>query len=851
MNTWKKNSLTSEPLYGEKKNRMFQRPLVPLFIAFAGGILLGHFQSLACEHSVIPILLGFSFLATIILLIPQSLKAPCLIIIFLLAGALIDQGTHRPSKILSYATQREKVTIEGTVLVPPRITEKRARLNVRAHCLFVKGRRIFTDEKIFVSVYNHPAYVRPGEKIRFPARLRPFKNFNNPGRYDYESAMRLKGFSCAAAVSDGRYIVPMGPGYLTFIQRITEMLQGPVRAFFENELSPRDNAIFRALILGERQEITDQLREPFNRTGLGHLLAVSGLHIGLVAWISFFLFKAILSRSYKLSLKTDIRKICALMTCLPVLGYALIAGFQVSSLRAMIMVLVFLLSVILKREKDRWSTLALAGLIILAADPHAIFSISFQLSFIAVGGILWLTPPIMTRFAANINLSQNKKTGMLQHALFYIVGLAAASLAATIILLPILSLYFHRISLVTLPANIMTVPILGLWILPMGMLSCLVLPLSHQLACIFIHLGTLGLHIMMEIIGFWSSIPWSSIMMVTPNIYEIFIYYALIFFIFFIRRFYWAKRGFAAVILIVFIDIACWTYKVHFNKELRVTFLDVGQGNAALIEFPFGRKMLIDGGGFPGDSFDVGRMVIGPFLLHSKITRIHYLVLSHPQSDHMNGLRFIASHFHPGEFWYNGDMVKTPSFLELMEIIKSREIRTFLPGDLKGGRNINGARVEILHPPPTIPLARSFDAADLNNNSLVLKISYKGKALLFPGDLEYKGEKILISNAGGLLKSDILLSPHHGSRTSSSPRFLELVHPRICVISSGKGNFFGFPHKETLKRLKEIGCKTIRIDKTGAVCVEVGPQHLYIDTFLEKECLPNRTSPQAYKDLNQ
>jgi competence protein ComEC len=212
------------------------------------------------------------------------------------------------------------------------------------------------------------------------------------------------------------------------------------------------------------------------------------------------------------------------------------------------------------------------------------------------------------------------------------------------------------------------------------------------------------------------------------------------------------------------------------------------------------------------------------------------MVLTHPQADHMNGLRFIARNFHPNEFWYNGDEVGKASFKELIAIVETKKIKRLLPTDLTDGRDINGVSVEILHPNPhTCPRKTFARGTELNNNSLVLKITFKGKSFLFPGDLESQGEEVLISNTGKALKSDILLSPHHGSKTSSSKEFLQMVQPRVCVISSGEGNFFGFPHQQTLKRLGEVGCKVIRIDQAGAVKCTVDQTGFKISTFLKNK----------------
>jgi competence protein ComEC len=805
-----------------------------MLLSFTGGILVSYKALHSYPDLSIPIFLSVVFSLLAYLFLPSRLRLYCLFLAFFLTGIMLEQGKHSPSRLMPFATQRTKATIEGTVLEPIRIINNMARLKVKADLLFVEDKTVPVNDNVSVSIYNHIPSVRPGERIRFPARLRPFKNFNNPGRYDYESAMRLKGFTCAASASDGRRIVPMGPGHLSFPRGLIEKIQRPVRDFLSKRLNDQDYALFRALILGERQGINQELRELFNQTGLGHVLAVSGLHIGLVAWMTFFLFKWTLSRSYNLPLKTDLLRITALLTCLPVIGYTFLAGYQISGQRAMTMALIFLWSLIFRREKDVWSTLAFAALVILTIDPHAIFSISFQLSFSAVIGILWLAPPLLNKILSPLETTQSKNT-IFKRLYIYFIGLFVVSLSATIFLLPLTIFYFHRVSLVTIPANLTVVPILGLWVLPFGLLCVAALPFSFEIAGLFLQLGTWGLHTMIEIIRFWAGFPWSNLWMITPSFSEFFMFYSLMLLLFFIKRWSWAKKGILALVLLILLDIGYWTYSVGFNKQLKVTFLDVGQANSALVEFPMGKKMLIDGGGFSRGHFDVGRMVVAPYLWHSKIRRIDYLVLSHPQADHMNGLRFIASNFHPKEFWYNGDEVEKASFKELMAIIESKKIKKFLPADLAGGREINGVKVEIIHPFPHTHSTELFDRGTrLNNNSLVLKISYGGQSFLFPGDLERQGEEVLVSNAGQVLKSDILLSPHHGSKSSSSKEFLRMVRPRICVISSGDGNFFGFPHQQTLESLRAIGCRVIRIDQAGAVQCRVGGNKFEISTFVKK-----------------
>lgn len=713
--------------------------------------------------------------------------------------------------------------MEGALLEPPKVHEKTAKLIVMAQTVFFQGKSIPTKEKLLVSVYrNTPENLSPGEVLRIPARLGAFKNFNNPGSYDYETAMKIKGFSCAGAVSDGRFIVPGGKGSLPFPYGYLEILRQPLREFFHRTLAPEDEELFRALILGERQGIDQDLREPFILTGLGHVLAVSGLHIGLVSWVAFFFFSWLLTRSYFLTLAINVRKAAALLTCGPVILYASLAGLQVSCQRAMIMALVFFGSVLLDREKDTWSTLALAAFIVLAIEPMAVFSIGFQLSFTAVVGILWLAPPFLSRKTdPPENQSRLKRFSFrLKRG---ITGLVVICLAAQIILLPLIVQYFHRVSPVALFANITTIPLLGFWIIPAGLLSALLLPLSTSSAGLVLHIGATGLHTMMAIIRFWSQLPFASIWMVTPNALETGLFYGLLFCIFFLKKWRWTRPALVFVCVAVFLDTGYWIYTTTFRHQFRVTFLDVGQGNAALVEFSGGKRMIIDGGGFPGSGFDVGRNVVAPFLWHEKIMGVDYLVLSHPQVDHLNGLVFLAEAFRPKEFWYNGDYSRDAAFSGLMNLISSRGIDILLPASLSHGRKISGVNVEILHPPPHHVSHPPFPTKrwSLNDRSLVLRLSYHEKAFLFPGDIEQQGEETLLKTAQGNLRSNVLLSPHHGSNTSNSEEFLAAVAPEICVISCGEKNRFGFPHSSTLQKLRLRKCRILRTDREGAIQVTV------------------------------
>ncbi len=570
--------------------------------------------------------------------------------IFLLIGINCEINDPVLSGLPQIIDGHEKVVIEGTIYSPPRVRANTATLPIRAEKVFLPKEIRSVKINLLAKIYGYKGGLRVGERIRFPAKLKGFKNFNNPGCFDYRSHMRRQGLSFMATISDGQYVVPIGKGDLGFVTTTLEKIRAPVRRFFRERLSYTRRPLYEALILGERQGLTPELREPFDRSGVGHIMAVSGLHLGLVAWLFFLSLRWLLSLSYRLTLMTDIRKWAAIMTTFPVIGYGLITGPQVSSQRAMVMVLVFLWSFILGRQKDVWSSLCLAALLILAVKRDSLFATSFQLSFIAVAGILWLAPLILSRlpkFGMRDDASKVKQ--ILPTIVTYTVGLIAVTAAATVITVPLIAHHFQRFSAVALPANLTVVPIIGLWVVPLGLLSSLGVFLSSTLAGALLSLGEFGLNLAISLARFWSDIPWSSISVIRPNWLEILLLYGLFFLgIHFTRsRVY---RVFLAIFLVLLCaDMGYWVYQTRLNKNLRITILDAGRADVALIQFPGSQRMLVAHNAFTHRGFDLGRIVVAPYLWQEKIKRVGCLLVTDPQRPPTDKLQFMIDNFRPRE----------------------------------------------------------------------------------------------------------------------------------------------------------------------------------------------------------
>jgi competence protein ComEC len=282
----------------------------------------------------------------------------------------------------------------------------------------------------------------------------------------------------------------------------------------------------------------------------------------------------------------------------------------------------------------------------------------------------------------------------------------------------------------------------------------------------------------------------------------------------------------------VILDVGYWSYERFWRRELRVTFFDVGQGSSALLELPRGHNVLLDGGGFADNaSFDTGKYIIAPYLLQRKIKTVHTIFLTHPNSDHLNGLIYIARHFNVRRAITNNEPSQTQGYRLFMEALENNDIELPRYQDMQRVIRIGDVSLEILYPVPDF-LERTTREKwrNKNNNSLVVRVSLGRHSFLFPGDIMNLGEKELVLSAGNKLRSTVLMAPHHGSNTSSSLAFLQQVKPDLVVVSCGWRNRYNFPAYQVLRRYEEMDCRVVRTDLNGAVIMKTNGDDFTIRT---------------------
>lgn len=494
--------------------------------------------------------------------------------------------------------------------------------------------------------------------------------------------------------------------------------------------------------------------------------------------------------------------------------------------RAVIMVMVFLLALLFEREHDTVNTLAVAALVILVINPTALFEVSFQLSFVAVFAIFYM----LQHTALLTGLRSPPQTAFKRLALFLLVS--AAAILGT---LPLTLYYFNGTSLLGILANCLMVPLVGFLVVQLGLLAVFLLPITSTGAYWIMKASGLIMHGGLALVIPVSKCSFAAAKTVTPTVIEIGLYYALAWALLNLRRTRLAKAVLITVALLVLADAAYWATRRFGNHELRVTVMDVGQGNSALLQLPGGKCVLVDGGGFYDNRFDVGARVVAPVLWRKKIATVETLVLSHPHPDHLNGLLFVAKHFNVQEVWMTQDYVRSEPYDNFLHVISEKDIRIVQLDELLKPRVMHGVEFQCLYPPRDFLMRKGPDTwRNANNNSLVLKVSFNEVSFLFPGDIEAVAEKELATLAGSALRSDVLLVPHHGSKTSSTPKFLERVNPNIAVISAGWKNPFGFPHSRIVHRYKARGCQIFRTDQAGATTITTDGIRTSVKPFLPK-----------------
>jgi competence protein ComEC len=810
-------------------------PLVPVFIVYAIGIYIGHFSLPISSQGLILSLLILSALWALFIAMKRArLGSLTAVLFFFVLGIfsihLYLDPPRSPSDISNF-TGFDRIALEGIVDQPPQRSPTGTRLLIRSEKVILSDRHLPVEGDLLLFLKEERDPFDVGNRLRFLCKLYPPRGFHNPGGFSYERHLAFEGIHTLGFLSMKNGCLKIGEGFKNRLLLRVESWRNHIRDFLTRKASPPSSNIFQALILGEQENIPEEVKEHFILTGTAHLLAISGDQFGIVAFLSFSLLIWILKRSEFLLLSISVKKWAAGLTIPFIILYALIAGGGVSVIRAMIMLITFLLSILFGRERNLLHTLTLAAFLILIFSPPSLFDVSFQLSFLAVLSILYWVPRIL-RALKQEQVPLPSKTSLKKNIWDYLKISLLATGVAILGTTPFVAFHFNRISPLGFVTNLFVIPWVGFLVVPLSLVASIFSFFFSPLANLLLYINGFITLMLLRVLASLASIPFSSLSISTPTPFEMILFYLFLLTVVHLKKSKGIRYLLMGLCVTFFLDLTFWNIKGLFQKNLTMTFIDVGQGDSILIEFPKGKRMLIDGGGLHEDRFDIGKNVIAPFLWKKKIHRIDNLVLTHPDPDHLKGLSFIASHFSIGQFWDSGLHSDSEFYSRLEETLLRKKVGRFSLNEKTPSRIINGVQISFLNPPEKVESHRvGRNTSFFNNHSLVMKLQFKNVKVLLAGDIEKEVEYRLMREEKSL-RSDILKVPHHGSASSSTPLFLERVKPTHAILSVGERNIGRLPHPEVLKRYEQLGAKIFRTDRQGAITVMTDGEKIEVKPFL-------------------
>lgn len=718
----------------------------------------------------------------------------------------------------------QRCTLVGVVADEPLWHEEKVVFPLKLENILIQEETRSVSGTVRVTLYREEESERIltyGQNVSLRGLLVVPDGKRNPGGFDYRAYLERRGMAAAFYGEPRSLVAGDFSSEFSPVRLFALELKKTMQAVLQNHLPPRAGGLLVAILFGERQALDPAVEEAVRRSGVAHMMAVSGLHVGLLAALLFLLFKRVGLGGWPA---------CLLLISV-LFAYTYLTGLKPSTLRAFFMIAMGVGALCLGRRKDLPTAVAVAALFTLLYNPLLLFHVGMQLSYGATLSIILFAAPLQRVIGQA--LGRIPVSFIPSSWLDNLAGLTGVTIAAQIGILPLIAYYFKEISLVALPANILILPVMAL-LLGIG-LFCAVFGLVIPTAASFLTLTAYPLlAYILLLTGGFGSLSFAVTSVFSPRFSEMLLYYSLLTLvawkngelvknisILIVRVKALARRvrpfHLMAALLIIALPIAWFGLPSLPEKPLEVVFLDVGQGDAIFVRTPGGKNILLDGGGRPAYQEDierVGRLVVIPYLEHRRVRKLDLVIVSHPHEDHYGGLLAVLDSIPVELLVTSEEGVETETYNRLLTLAETRGIPRLM---LQRGDTLAlepDLDIEVLNPP-----SRFFSGtgSDVNNNSLVMQLLYREVNFLFAGDMEDAAARWMLAE-NLLAQSQILKVPHHGGYMAAFSPFLEAVNPQVAVITVGR-NPFGHPHQETLTRLQEQAVEFYRNDRHGAVTV--------------------------------
>lgn len=777
-----------------------ERPLLIPLVFLAAGSLLEYLLAISVS---IFIPLVFLFLLVSALPFRNRLLFNCLLALFwmswgMAALAPVFRDVNVSSGISAY--DGRSVLVEGIVVQRPTIMIEGERIILEVERVFTESSESAASGSLLLTISKGHGNWLPGDRIRCPVKIRIPKLLGLPGEFDYGRYLALRGINATGWIKSSESVVLMrGSARSSWHRNIDKMALRSQEFIRQSLPDPYQRGVVLALATGNQQEVSPDLAAAYVRAGVTHILSVSGFHVGVVAAVWVVLLRWLLLRWEWLALQVDLRRATLLSTLPLMLLYLFFTGGAPATARSVFMLAVVVLAAWSEREVDVLDALLLAAFVLLLQDPGVLFDISFQLSFMSLWGLIVLTPILIAPVEHLLRQGWQRM----------LVMFLAASLAAVLATMAPVLAAFHQVSFAGIPANLVVVPLLGYGA---TVLSTVAVPLSFfmpSLAGLLLKLAGWLVQLSNFFVQWISQIPVFHSFSVGNA--DLFVTIALLAVFSFVHqrrpRIFACSLLFAALLL-----IHLWPDPAMDGK-LKVTFLSVGQGDAALFQLPDGRSMLVDGGGYLRDTGrDFGEQYLVPALHSLNVKQIDVMVLTHPHPDHLGGLPAVAEQFRVREYWQGTSIGQGADYQRLIKALvgQKTQTRVLQQGDrLQVGQ---GLLVSVLSPPSRVQSDQIF-----NDDSLVLHLQQDSFSVLMMGDAGFAVEELLLKQY--ITPVTVLKVGHHGSKTATGESFLQRIKPELAVISAGAGNSFGLPADEALERISQHGVVIYRTDQQG--CIQI------------------------------
>lgn len=743
---------------------------------------------------------------------------------------LLHAGTNHGVD-LPFQAGQEEVTLSGVVTAPVEHGPGRVTMIVAVQAIEqdTVGRRVRGNLRLtwrpckFGHECEPDTDIFRGDRITVRARIRPPFGTRNPGGFDYGAYLRDRGIHAVAVVSGPGRVQAQPPGVFDFSARAWSQIdrwRNQVRQAAISTLRQPALGLFLGMIVGEQNDIPPDVRDDFMTTGTVHIISISGSHLGLLSFVSFLGVRGITRRMparwlERLSCVLTPKQLAVLVTIPMVLFYTLLSGAHVATVRSLVMILLYLFAVWIGHERQILIALGIAALGTTLVDPKSLYDLSFQLSYVSVLAIAlvfrWSTCDNEEDEVPQAGMVKLKHWGK-QYALM--------TLAATVGTVPLVAYYFNQVAWLGLFANAVVVPLVGLLVVPLGLGASMIVLLGglEHLPFGWVHQGVLdGLT---SAVGMLATIPGAEWHVASPSILAMAGFYLCLMIALLSRKRTFQVMSVSALVFCLLWWV--WSPRQMFEDEsLRVTFLDVGQGDATVLDLPGGDTILVDGG-VAYERWDIGRMVVGPYLWDQGIRRLTHVIATHPQLDHVGGLSWIIDNFEIDHYWSNGIQRTNPFYQRLHDAIEKQGLVERVAWEGEEIVKEGSCRLTSLNPPLVDgdSTLHEFRGPELNNLSVVLSLTCGKHSILLTADAEVEALTRLLHHS--LVESATVVKiPHHGAKSSLNRQWIQRLNAETAVVSAGQRNRYGHPAQDVLQAYDHMNI--YRTDSDGAIVLSAKP----------------------------